>query len=60
MRLNRSEYTADGRKKSCPRCSVRAGEFVYKSLAEFGERQMEDGRMLIQSWCTDCREDGRR
>ena len=41
--------------KSCPRCSKGNGTTVYKDLDAFGNRTMKDGDVIIQSWCTSCR-----
>lgn len=43
--------------KSCPECSGRAGYHVFYRLEDFGDREMEDGRIIPQSWCPACRAD---
>lgn len=52
MMLNRSQYR--GGLKSCPRCSVRKGVFVFHDMTRFGMR-LNHGQYMIQSWCLDCR-----
>lgn len=60
--LNRSVYRKRGKTmfKSCPRCSVQAGKLVFHKLEEYGERTMEDGKVVPQSWCRGCRNKGGR
>lgn len=58
QRLSRSVYrrTESGRQeKSCPSCSKRLGRHVYYPVADFGERNMGNGNVLVQSWCGPCR-----
>ncbi|ASE41978.1 hypothetical protein CEP69_03880 [Citrobacter braakii] len=43
--------------KSCPECSGRSGYHVFYLLEDFGDRVMEDGRIIPQSWCPACRSD---
>ena len=61
--LNRSVRSSDGRWKSCPRCSVDAGEHVFRSYPDdfgmSGERTTEQNPDGIQSYCQECR-GGRR
>ena len=45
------------RLKSCPHCSTRAGRHQFLSEAYFGTRDMGDGRVIVQSWCPECRSD---
>ena len=42
--------------KSCPECSHLRGHHVFFREDAFGFRDMGDGRVLIQSWCSDCRQ----
>ena len=49
--------TEPNRLKSCPRCSQRAGHHVFYRETIFGTRDMGDGRIIIQSWCPECRSD---
>jgi hypothetical protein len=60
--LNRSVYRTRGGKqfKSCPRCSVKKGKLVFHPLEEYGERKMENGDIVPQSWCRGCRNKGGR
>jgi phage FluMu protein Com len=60
--LNKSQYSSDGRYKSCPRCSVLNGEehifFPYPS--EFGtteKRESVNHPDGPQSYCTNHRSD---
>ena len=54
--LRKSKFTADGSRKSCPRCSVRAGRRVYKKCPDnYSERTMPNGDVIPQSWCNECR-----
>jgi len=41
--------------KSCPQCSATAGRHVFYQIEHFGQRDMGDGRVEIQSWCPACR-----
>lgn len=41
--------------KSCPRCSGKAGHHVFYDDRCFGQRNMGDGNIIIQSWCPECR-----
>lgn len=41
--------------KSCPKCSADAGHHVFYRIEEFGDRDMGDGRHIVQSWCQACR-----
>jgi hypothetical protein len=41
--------------KSCPSCSSRAGRHQFLPEADFGMRNMGDGRHIVQSWCPECR-----
>jgi len=43
------------RLKSCPNCSTAAGHHVFYLEDTFGKRDMGDGRILVQSWCPECR-----
>ena len=43
--------------KSCPSCSKKAGQVVYHTESYFGERDMGNGKIEIQSWCPECRKD---
>lgn len=47
----------EGLLKSCPECSGRVGAHVFYRLEDFGDREMEDGRIIPQSWCPACRSD---
>lgn len=60
--LRRSVYRKRGKKvfKSCPRCSIRKGKHVYYPIEDFGERTMENGDVVPQSWCRGCRNKGGR
>ena len=60
--LNRSVYRKRRGKefKSCPRCSVEKGELVFYPLDDYGERTLEDGKIVPQSWCRGCRNKGGR
>jgi len=52
---NRSYWRKDKKEKTCPRCSIRAGERVYKKFPDdFGTREMR-GTVVPQSWCIECR-----
>ena len=55
--LNRS--VRDGQRKSCPRCSVLKGRLVFHPLEKFGYRD-DGGVERIQSWCEDCRNEGKK
>ena len=45
-----SGYNSKGeRVRVCPNCNLE------KPLSEFGERNMGDGTVRNQSWCSDCR-----
>lgn len=48
--LNRSHHL--GATKSCPCCSVLAGQRIYKPFNAYGRRY---GGRHIQSWCMSCR-----
>jgi hypothetical protein len=53
--LNRSQYREDGL-KSCPKCSLRAGQHVFYRLGHFGMRRPARAtEPIMQSWCRDCR-----
>ena len=52
LSLTRSVY--DGEFKSCPKCSRVEGRHAYYRLETFGEREL-GGRIIPQSWCSDCR-----
>jgi hypothetical protein len=52
QRLNRS--VRSGNQKSCPKCSVREGQFVFYPLKQFGVRN-NGGVEMLQSWCNSCR-----
>jgi hypothetical protein len=41
--------------KSCPRCSVREGRYIYYPTSDYGERTLENGSVVPQSWCKNCR-----
>ena len=41
--------------KSCPKCSASAGYHVFYPIEDFGDRNMGDGRNIVQSWCSSCR-----
>lgn len=43
--------------KSCPKCSANAGYHIFYKIEEFGDRDMGDGRHIVQSWCQACRSD---
>lgn len=54
--LRRSKYSRDGKRKTCPHCSLREGRFIYKSMESFGERvDDKSGKVIPQSWCYACR-----
>lgn len=55
--LNLSEVVVKGQDeyKSCPNCSVQHGFHIFYRTGDFGNRNMGDGRIVIQSWCPDCR-----
>lgn len=57
--LNKSQYKSvrGTDLKSCPRCSVAAGELVYYPLEDFGSRMMA-GDLRPQSYCGPCRSAG--
>jgi hypothetical protein len=54
--LKRSQWTSDGKMKSCPRCSELHGTLhVFHSLAEFGTSEARESKLAptgIQSHCT--------
>lgn len=57
-RLDESQYSTDSlgnRFKSCPRCSQISGHHVFYIIEEFGERDMGDGRVIVQPYCPSCR-----
>lgn len=60
--LKRSVYRKRGAVdyKSCPRCSAREGRLVFYPVADYGERTMENGAIVPQSWCRACRNKGGR
>jgi len=39
---------------SCPNCGKVASSYDEVEL-EFGYRDMGDGRIIVQSWCKNCR-----
>lgn len=41
--------------KSCPGCSKNSGHHVFYPIEEFHERNMGDGRVIVQSYCVSCR-----
>jgi hypothetical protein len=41
--------------KTCPRCSQRAGQFIWHRMESFGFRVMEDNQILPQAQCYTCR-----
>ncbi len=45
------------RLKSCPHCSTTAGHHVFYPEDTFGKRDMGNSRVIIQSWCSECRAD---
>jgi hypothetical protein len=53
--LTESQYTQDGRYKSCPHCSKVLGHHAFYPVEHFGERHHEDGTPFIQSYCPTCR-----
>ena len=58
--LKKSQFTPDGRKKSCPKCSREDGEehIFYPYPDDFGqsEKRTASGRPDgPQSWCSLCR-----
>lgn len=58
--LKESQYTRDGKWKSCPSCSVRDGgeHIFYPYPGGFGEsekRATGSKPKGPQSWCTSCR-----
>ncbi|KAB7896427.1 hypothetical protein GA565_10775 [Rouxiella sp. S1S-2] len=58
VRLDDSQYCIDSfgnTFKSCPRCSQISGHHVFYTTDEFGEKDMGDGRVLLQTYCPSCR-----
>ena len=55
--LEDSTYVQRGtiRYKSCPNCSQVLGQHAYYPEDSFGLRTLEDGKVIIQSWCRGCR-----
>lgn len=41
--------------KICPSCSNKTGTYVFYKYDDFGMRNMDDGRFIVQSWCQGCR-----
>lgn len=41
--------------KTCPKCSQNAGHHVFYPIETFHERDMGDGRVIVQSHCSSCR-----
>lgn len=48
-----------GKIKSCPKCSNNEGKHVFYEYSSFGMRTMEDGEVIVQSWCPSCRSKSR-
>ena len=43
----------------CPHCG-RTAHGQDAIVADFGYRNMGDGRVIVQSWCRECRSEERR
>lgn len=43
----------------CPKCGKKANSYDEVER-DFGYRNMGDGRIIVQSWCSECRIEERR